>query len=415
MKPIKLGLIREGKTPPDRRVALSPKQCLTLEAQYPDVKIVVQPSSIRCFSDSQYSELGIELSEDLSNCDIIMGVKEVNVQDLIAHKRFFFFSHTIKKQAYNRNLLRAILDKHIQLIDYETLRDKNGRRIIGFGRYAGIVGCYNGFRALGIKSGSFNIVPAYTCHDRSDMEEQLKNILLPDNTRIVLTGWGRVGNGAREIIDILPIKEVSPLEFLNSSFQEPIFTHLDSEDYYRNIHTNRFDKQDFYSNPDQYRSILSDYIAKDTTMYIACHYWNSSSPILLTKQDIEHAISHLQVIADISCDIAGPIASTLRASEVKTPIYGYNPFTGEETDFQEKTSVAVMAVDNLPCELPKDASEDFGNQLLNDVFPLLFRSDPDNIILNGSETNFNGELMPRFKYLNDYVYEPTTHDLVVDN
>jgi len=408
MKQIKLGLIREGKTPPDRRVALTPKQCLTVSAQYPEVKIVVQPSDIRCFSDSQYHDLGIDLQSELSDCDIIMGVKEVNVGDLIANKRFFFFSHTIKQQSYNRNLLRSILEKKIQLIDYETLRSKNGRRIIGFGRYAGIVGCYNSFLTLGLKMGTYTLVSAHSCIDRSDMESRLSDVVLPKNTRIVLTGWGRVGNGAREIIDKLPIKEVSPAEFLNSSFTEPIFTHLDSEDYYRHKLKDYFDKSEFYAHPDQYHSILNKYITKDTTMYICCHYWNSRSPALLTQNDLQQSLPTLQVIGDISCDIAGPIASTIRASTIQNPIYGYDPFIGKETNFQEKNSIAVMAVDNLPCELPKDASEDFGNQLINEIFPLLFRSDPDNIILNGSETNLKGELMPNFQYLNDYVYETIT-------
>jgi len=405
MKQIKLGILREGKVPPDRRVPLTPEQCLRVEAQYPEIKIVVQPSTIRCFSDDEYRKLGVEVREDLSDCEFILGVKEVNVSDLIPNKRFLFFSHTIKQQPYNRNLLRSILDKKIQLIDYETLRDKNGRRIIGFGRYAGIVGCYNGLRTLGLKTQTFDLPLAHTCSDRNEMEAQLKKVVLPDNTRIVVTGWGRVGNGAREILDLLPIKEVSPKEFLNRHFEQPIYTHLDSEDYYEHKSTHTFDKTDFYRSMHNYRSILNRYIQRSTTLYIACHYWNSHAPNLLTQDELYNAREHLNVVADISCDIAGPIACTLRASEIHHPIYGYDPSTGQETDFDDRNAIAVMAVDNLPCELPKDASSDFGTQLIANIFPLLFHSDPDNIILNGSETNLKGELMPNFDYLHDYVFE----------
>jgi len=152
METFKIGIIREGKVPPDFRVPLTPAQCATIKEKYPYVDIVVQPSSIRCFSDSEYIANGIQVQEDLSDCDLIMGVKEVPVDALIPNKKFMFFSHTIKKQSYNKKLLQQILDKKIQLIDYEVLKNKVGKRLIGFGRYAGIVGCYNGFRAFGLKN-----------------------------------------------------------------------------------------------------------------------------------------------------------------------------------------------------------------------------------------------------------------------
>src|SRR5690606_215625 len=252
MKEVKLGIIREGKVPHDHRVPLTPKQCTILEAQYPELKIIVQPSPIRCYKDEEYSELGIALNEDLSDCDIIIGVKEVNIEDLIPGKKFMFFSHTIKKQPYNRKLLRAILDKKIQLIDYEILKDKFNKRIIGFGRYAGIVGCYNGFRALGLKTGLYDLKPAHQCETRKEMEGELSKVVLPSDTRVVLTGWGRVGNGAREVVDLLPITEVSPSEFLNKQFDSAIYTHLDIEDYYQPKDGSEFVKNDFYIAPEKY-------------------------------------------------------------------------------------------------------------------------------------------------------------------
>lgn len=405
MKQVRLGIIREGKVPHDHRVPLTPKQCKTVEAQYPEVKIIVQPSDIRCFKDEDYSELGIELNEDLSSCDIIMGVKEVNIEDLIPNKKYLFFSHTIKKQSYNRKLLKAILDKKIQLIDYEILKDKFNKRIIGFGRYAGIVGCYNGFRSLGRKTGLYDLKPAHQCEDRKEMEGELNKVVLPSDIRVVLTGWGRVGNGAREVIDLLPITEVSPSEFLTKQFDSAIYTHLDIEDYYQPKDGSEFIKDDFYKHPEKYTSILDSFIEKGTTMYIPCHFWSSQSPYLLTNDMLKQGGLKLKVIADISCDIKGPIASTIRASKISDPIYGYDPQTEAETDFMNENAIVVMAVDNLPCELPKDASEDFGNELIRNVFPPLFREDPDNIIARGSETDLEGNLTSGFEYLSDYVNE----------
>mgnify|MGYP000985828614 CR=1 FL=1 len=405
MKQVRLGIIKEGKVPHDRRVPLTPRQCVTVQAQYPEVKIIVQPSEIRCFKDSEYSDLGIELQEDLSDCDIIMGVKEVNVEDLIPAKKFMFFSHTIKKQPYNRKLLKSILDKKIQLIDYEVLKDKFNKRIIGFGRYAGIVGCYNGFLALGLKTGLYQLKPAHLCENRKEMEGELSKVVLPSDSKIVLTGWGRVGNGAREVLDLIAIKEVSPTEFLETNFSEPIFTHLDTEDYYKPKDGSEFVKADFYSNPENYKSVFDTYVSNGMTMYIPCHYWSNKSPFILTKEQLKSPKLKLQVVADVSCDIDGPIACTIRPSKINDPIYGYHVDNETEVDFMDEKAIAVMAVDNLPCELPKDASEDFGNELIKNVFPPLFREDPDKIIERGSETDLNGLLMPNYQYLSDYVNE----------
>ena len=402
MSTIKLGIIREGKVPPDFRVPLTPKQCKTIETIYPNVKVQVQRSPIRTFKDSEYAEQGIELVDSLQDCDIIFGVKEVQITDLIPNKTFVFFSHTIKKQPYNRALLQAILDKKIRLIDYEVVKDKNNKRIIGFGRYAGIVGCYNAFLTYGLKSGTFELKPAHLCQDRKEVEEELKKVILPNNFRVVLTGFGRVGHGAKEIIDLLPIKEVTPEEYLSTDFNEPVFTQLEVEDYYARLDSSPFVKKEFYTQPELFKSSFDRYVAL-SDMYIPCHYWSSKSPVILPNDVLLQTPRRLSVIADISCDVNGPIASTIRASKIGDSIYGYNPDTQAEVDFRDENAIAVMAVDNLPCELPKDASEDFGNELLKNVLPALFGEDPDRIIERASETNLNGELTVEFKYLEDYV------------
>lgn len=402
MEKIKIGIIREGKVPPDKRVPLTPKQCKSIQVIYPNVEIIVQPSPIRAYKDEAYIAEGIRLSEDLSECDIIMGVKEVNIQDLIPNKKFLFFSHTIKKQPYNRNLLRAILEKKIQLIDYETLKNKQNKRIIGFGRYAGIVGTYNAFRTFGLKKDLYSIKPANECRDRKEMEDEMKKIVLPPNTKIVLTGFGRVGHGAREIIDLLPIKEVSPEEYLKDNFNSPVYTQLEVEDYYGRKDGKPFVKAEFYSNPELYKSTFNRFL-KTTDVYIPCHFWSNKSPYIITNDELKDHDLKLSVVADISCDIAGPIASTIRPSKITDPIYGYNPETEKEDDFKKEGVIAVMAIDNLPCELPLDASEDFGNELIRNVFPVLLKDDPDNVIGRATVTNPDGTLAENYTYLQEYV------------
>lgn len=399
---MKIGIIKEGKNPPDKRVPLTPNQCVKVMDQYPEVKIVVQRSPVRAFNDSSYEEKGIELCDSLEHCDVIMGVKEVNIEDLIPRKHFFFFSHTIKKQPYNRTLLQAIIDKNIKLTDYEVLTDENGMRLIGFGRYAGIVGCYNGFRTYGLKHNLYDLKPANQCANRVEMEAELKNVKLPKDTKIVLTGFGRVGNGAREVLDLLPIEEVSPELFLKESFHSAVFTHLNVEDYNKRSDGSSFDKKAFYEDGAGHISSFKHYL-KEANMYIACHFWKEGSPFLFTREDIKDKNIKTSVVADISCDIDGPVASTIRPSTIADPIYGYDPIAEKEVDFKQENAIAVMAVDNLPCELPLDASEDFGNELIKHIIPALAGEDPKNIIERGSETDFDGKLTPHFEYLQDYL------------
>lgn len=396
----KVGIAREGKVPPDFRVPLTPEQCSLVQVKFPNVEIIVQSSPIRTFSDQEYIEQGIRVQEDLSECDIIMGVKEFIPETLIPNKTYLFFSHTLKKQPYNKELLQTVLQKKIRLIDYEVMKNRIGKRLIGFGRYAGIVGCYNGFRTLGLKSQSYRLLKASECEDRVHLEEELKKVVLSEDYKIVLTGGGRVGYGAREILDLLPILEVTPEEFLTEKFDQPVFTHLAVEDYYARKDGSEFDKNEFYKNPEMYKSIFENY-AKEADMFVAGHYWSENSPIILPLEALQDA--RLSVLADISCDINGPLAPTIKSSTIENPIYGFNPRTGLEDSFLTNGNIAVMAVDNLPCELPKDASEDFGGELIRSIFPALFVEDPDDIIGRATETTFEGELTERFAYLSEYV------------
>ena len=397
---LKIGLIREGKNPPDKRVPLSPKQCRKVLDTFKGIEIYVQPSPVRCFEDKDYAEQGIELREDLSNCDILMGVKEVPVDMLIPNKKYFFFSHTIKKQPYNRKLMRALLDKAITMIDYETLTAKNDGRLIGFGRYAGIVGAYNALRLYGVKYGHFDLKPAHQCFDRKELEIELKKVKLPAGYKIIVTGAGRVGGGCLEILNCVGITQVSPQEFLTNHFTIPVFTQLHVRDYNLPPKGREFTTQDFYHDPSEYTSAFMPY-AKVAQMYIPCHFWDNRAPQILTAEDLRHPELKLQIIADISCDITQPIASTIRPSTIFDPFYGYDKFNGGETDFMKPEAIAVMAVDNLPCELPRDASKDFGETLIEKILPLLQGNDPDQILERATICK-DGKLTPKYSFLEDY-------------
>jgi saccharopine dehydrogenase (NAD+, L-lysine-forming) len=399
---MKIGIIREGKVPPDKRVPLTPEQCVKIKEQYPQVDVVVQSSKVRKIQDSEYVAAGISVVDDVSDCDILMGVKEVNKEDLIPNKTYLFFSHTFKKQPYNRDLLRTILNKKIKLIDYEVLTNKQEHRLIGFGRYAGIVGTYNGFLAFGKKQELYDLKPANLCEDRVEMESELTKVKLPANTKIVLTGFGRVGHGAREILKKLKLKEVSASDFLTKEFNEPVYAQLEVDDYFAKADGTEFDKYAFYESGEGHVSTFNRYL-KVADMYIACHYWGSSSPYIFTREDLKEEGLKTSVVADISCDIDGPVASTIRPSTIANPLYGYNPQTEKEDDYMKHGNICVMAVDNLPCELPKDASEDFGNELLKNIFPHLLGEDIEGVIARASQTDLKGNLTPRYQYLKDYV------------
>lgn len=399
---IKFGIIREGKNPPDKRVPLTPRQCKVLLSTYPELQIRVQPSPIRAFKDEDYTNAGVELQEDLSDCDVLLGVKEVPYDMLIPNKTYLFFSHTYKKQPYNKKLLQTILEKKIRLIDYEMLKEPTGKRLLGFGRYAGIVGAYNAFRAWGQMTGDFELKPAHECEDRREMEGELIKVQLPKQARIVITGAGRVAGGAMEILSALRITHVFPKEYINEEYHEPVFTQLDVRHYFERIDGKEFARQDFYQNPDGYRSRFMRY-ARLTDIYIPCHFWSDKSPYVFTREDAKSPDFRIKLVSDISCDIDGPVASTIRPSTIAEPFYGYDPLSESEAELGALNSIGVSAVDNLPCELPKDASEDFGNELIKNVIPHFFNGDKEGILDKASETTLEGNLSSHFAYLADYV------------
>ena len=398
---MKFGIIKERKNPPDRRVVFSPEKLQELKKQFPQAEIVVESSDIRVFSDEAYKNAGFEVTNDVSDCDVLLGVKEVPVDNLIPNKKYFFFSHTIKKQPYNRKLLKAMLEKNIEMFDHETIVQENGARLIGFGRYAGLVGAYNGFRSLGLREGLFNLPKVETLADLDAVKAELDKISLP-NIKILLTGTGKVAKGAQEILDHLKIKQVSDALYLTSEFTEPVYCIADVMEYAKRKDGKVGDKFEFYKDPTGYESNFMAY-AKQTDFFIAGHFYGDGAPYLFTREDAKHPEFRIKYVADISCDIDGPVASTLRASTIADPIYGYNPETESEIDYKDEKAITVMAVDNLPCELPKDASEGFGEMFLEHVIPAFYNDDKDGILARSKMTTNTGKLTERYAYLQDYV------------
>jgi alanine dehydrogenase len=331
---------------------------------------------------------------------VLLGVKEVPKEQLISDKMYFYFSHTIKEQSYNRELLQKMVQKNITMVDYEVLKDKNNKRLIGFGRYAGIVGAYNALLTYGLKSGKFFLKAANKCSGINEVYKELNKIKLSAE-KIILTGNGRVANGAIEILRKANIREVSKEDFIAKTFNESVFFRLNTMDYNERIDGALSDKYDFYNNPEKYQSSFMNY-TKHADIFITGHFYGAGSPYLFTKEDAKSDDFNLQVVADISCDIDGPVASTIRSSTVTIPIYGYNPVTEKEDDFRKNGVIAVMAVDNLPCELPKEASEYFGNEFINKIFPYLIGEDPDRVLERATICK-DGYLTSYFEYLKDYL------------
>lgn len=402
---IKIGIIREGKIPPDRRVPFTPEQLKELKGKFGDeFDFLVQSSSERGYSDEEYQAAGVPVLEDISKADVLFGVKEVPVDQLIPGKTYFFFSHTIKKQLYNQKLLRTILEKNIRLIDYEVLKDENGNRVVAFGRWAGIVGAYNAFWTYGQKTGLYDLLRAKDLQTLSALHQELKKVQLPP-IKIIVTGAGRVGKGVLEVLQSLGLKEVNTHDFLHNYYEEPIFVVLRSADYNRRKSDGGFDQEEFYTFPERYESHFLKF-AEEGEMLIGAAYWNPGAPRLFSLEDIKSPDFSLSVIADITCDIGGSIPTTLRASKISDPVYDVDRESGLElAAFGSQTSISVMAIDNLPCELPRESSEQFGRQLTQWVIPALLEENSE--ILERATVTRDGDLTLEFMYLEEYVNKET--------
>jgi hypothetical protein len=375
-----------------------------VEAQtlFPNLHIVVQECPVRSFSDQEYRDLGIEVRPEVTDCDLLLGVKEVPVSQLVPNKTYMFFSHTVKKQPANRELLRQVLKKNITLIDYELLTNEQGERIVAFGRWAGIVGAYNGLLTYGRKHQLYDLKPAYQCVDMEDMQEEFFKVKKLPPIKMAVTGSGRVAQGAVEVLDKMGIRRVSVYDYLYLDFNEPVYTQLRSSDYNRRRDGRVWDTPDFHRNPQEYESTFGTFLPV-TDLLLACAYWHPAAPKLFTEADTQCPDFRINTIADITCDVNGSIPTTKRSSSIHDPAFDYNPQTGElELPYSRPTNITVMAVDNLPCELPRNASRDFSRQLLDKVFPHLGSEQPEPIIERATIAT-GGKLTERYAYLADYV------------
>ena len=397
---LSIGLLREGKIPPDKRVAFTPAQCEEIQQRFP-VKVFCQQSEVRAFADDEYRAKNIEVVTDLHACDVLMGIKEVPIKDLMPGKTYLFFSHTLKKQPYNKKLLQEILAKNITLIDYEALKDRHGNRLVAFGRYAGIVGAYNALLSYGKKFKLFSIRRAYECFDVNDLKRELRKVNLPP-IKIVLTGAGRVARGAMETLDTSNIRKVNADEFLANTFHEPVYVQLSSADYHLKKDGGSFSRDEFHKNPERYDSRFMAF-SSAADMLIAGAFWNPKAPVLFTAADMQQNDFRIKVIADITCDINGSIPTTKRATTIIDPLYDFDPVSHDiKPPLSDTRFITVMAIDNLPCELPRSASEEFGRDLIDRILPYLIKSDKEKVIERATIAK-GGKLTHHFKYLEDYV------------
>ena len=393
-----IGLIREGKVPADNRVALIPSQCKWLLKHFSDIRIIVQTSGHRCFTDEEYLHAGIEVCDDLSECNLLLGIKEVPIAMLLADKKYIFFSHTKKKQSYNRVMMHAMMDNRITLIDYECLDHEDGQRIIGFGFFAGIVGAHNGIMAYGNRTGAYHLGRVAEVKDYRELIHTYFGLKLP-NIKIAVTGSGRVAHGILEIMNLMDVQEVEPDDYLTREFTYPVYVHLKGSDLYHHKETGKYNREDFHAHADQYCCVFEDFCAH-TDILMNGIYWEAPIPRLFTMETLKHPRFRIQTIADITDDKNGSIPCNLGDATIEDPIYGVDKMNGNKTAAFLNTSVDIMAVGNLPNELPRDASRYFGEQLIKYVL---------DDIRKGTSTTIEratilqeGKLTPAFEYLADY-------------
>ena len=398
---MKIAIIREGKNPPDSRVPLSPEQCVHVEQMFP-IQLKIQPSPSRCFKDEDYIKAGLNVTEDLEDCDIFMGVKEVPIPLLVSDKSYFFFSHTIKKQAYNKPLLQAILSKNIRMIDYEVLTNEKGQRLIAFGVFAGMVGAHNGIMTYGLRTGKYQLPRMKDCHDYEAAVGIYKTVSLPP-MKIVLTGTGRVASGSARVLKDMGIRQVDPQDYLVKTYQEPVFTQLSCSDYVERKDGEVYKDQDFFQYPTDFQSKFLPYTTVSDIM-INGIYWDNKAPSFFTVEDMKADDFNIKVIADVTCDIApvSSIPSTIKASTIADPLFGFDPKTGKETTPHQNGIIDMMTIDNLPNELPRDASKAFGQQFIDHIIPQLLEGF-DSPVIKGASMTEGGKLTDKFGYLKEWV------------
>jgi saccharopine dehydrogenase (NAD+, L-lysine forming) len=394
-----IGLIREEKNPADNRVALTPDQCKWITQNNKDLEVMVQSSTIRCFSDDEYRRAGIQVVDDISNCDILMGIKEVPYDKLIANKTYFIFSHTIKQQAHNKQLLQTILEKNITLVDYECLKYEDGQRILGFGFFAGIVGAHNGIMCFGERTRHFNLPRVYHQKDFRSLIHSYFGLKLP-NIKIAVTGSGRVAHGILEIMNLMGVLEVEPEDYLSRTYSYPVYTQLKGADLYTHKELRTYNRNHFHEHPTEYKCKFLPY-ALETDILMNGVYWDIDVPRLFEKTDVQNTKFKITTIADITDDENGSVPINVGDQTIESPVYGIDKNSFEKTVPYLPNSIDVMAVGNLPNELPRDASRYFGEQLIKHIIPEI--ENKNNATINNATIAQNGKLTETYDYLNNWV------------
>ena len=393
-----LGLIKEGKVPSDNRVALTPKQCKWLIESNPGLDIIVESSNTRCYKDQEYINEGIKIVTDISNADILLGIKEVPKEQLISNKTYLFFSHTKKAQIYNQALFQAMMDKHITLIDYECLEHEDGQRLIGFGFFAGIVGAHNGIMAYGNRTKQFHLGRVKEVKDYLELIHTYFGLKLPP-IKIAITGSGRVAHGVLEIMNLMDVQQVEPDEFKSRNYAYPVYVHLKGRDLYLRKDNNTYERNDFHEHPEQYRCLFNEFLPHAHILMNGI-YWEPGIPPLFTLQDLKDDEYNLTTIADITDDAHGSVPCNLGDASSDEPVYGVNLDTLQKEEPYHHNCIDVMAVGNLPNELPRDASRFFGEQLIKYVLSDLVAGG-NSIIINATMLE-HGNLTSNYNYLSDY-------------
>ena len=402
-----IGIIKESR-PDESRAPIAPSQVSQIIEQYPGINIFVQPCDKRTFKNEEYEKYGAKILDNLNNCDLLFGVKEVDVNLLIPNKTYVF-SHTYKlnKETLSnaqgtpgmdkKELLRSILSKNIKLIDYENIRASNGTRYLGFGRFAGIVGCYNTLNLFLLQNDFQPLARAHKINDYERIIKNLSEVRFP-NFKLLITGDGRVNRGVQEVLEFTNIKKISPKEFVENNYQNPVYCNLDTKDYVIHKTKKQFELKHFIEFPKEYEATTFEYL-KEADLYISAHYWDPSSPKIFTKEQIKQ-FSKLKIIGDVTCDVDGSIPTTIKSTTIEEPNFYLNIETFLETN-KSKNNLAIMAVDNLPSELPKDSSTEFGNGIVNEVMPFILGKD-DGRILNSTITD-KGSFLEKYNYLEDFI------------
>lgn len=395
---IKIGLIREGKIPSDNRVAFAPEQCVQVQKKYPEVKIIVQSSPNRCFSDQEYIDKGIEVKDSVDECDILMGIKEVPVEMLIPGKTYYFFSHTKKLQEHNQKLIKAVIKKNITLVDYECLEHEDGTRILGFGFFAGIVGAHNGMMAYGNRTKTFDLKPINAKKTLRQLIHTYFGLKLPE-MKIAITGSGRVAHGVLEVMNLLDIHEVEPDDYKAKHFSYPVYVHLKGADLYSHKTKGTYNREEFHTKPEEYISTFSSYLPV-TDLLVNGVYWEKDIPRLFEMDDIRSSNFKIQTIADITDDHNGSVPCNIGEGTIKDPVYGVNRESFALTFPYLQGSIDIMAVGNLPNELPRDASIYFGQQILKEIFEGMINGNSKEI--DNATITKNGILTKPYAYMSEY-------------